>query len=507
MATRVFRDRRGSALPLMAAALLPTMLAIGGGIDMARAYMVKSKLQEAVDSAALAGRRSMTKEDIETAKNDVKAFLNFNFPTGTYQITLSDPVITKPDVGTVRVAVTATVRTTIMSLVGIKTIPISVVGEAKQNFDNVDIVLVLDTTGSMAGTKLDALKDAVRALYKELEPAQQELSKQGLRMRFGIVPYAATVNVGKVLLGKSSTYIQTTNLSYYHWRKANGNWSFGQRTYNLQTFVGGGALGNINGNGDNQTATWTGCIEERKTVNSITANDSRSGPPSDANDLNIDLIPGTDVDTKWRPYLFDPTGGVALPKGSVDKYCPSEVIPLKEMTSDDLDKELGKLVAQGSTYHDIGMIWGTRLISNGGVFGSGNPTEYKQRKVQKYIIYMTDGQISAPRDFCTSRGCSNVGEHSDAYSAWGIEGYDQRVGATSDSDSNDRHTKRFLMACNEAKAREVSIWTVAFGTGSVASLDSCASNKDQALVADDPDELVESFSAIGRNIGPLRISK
>lgn len=497
----VLRDRRGSVLPLMAAALIPTLLAIGGGIDVARAYMVKSKLQEAVDSAALAGRRSMTKEDLETAKADITAFMNFNFPAGTYQITLKTPVITKPEVGTVRVAVDATVPTTIMSLVGIKSIPISVIGEAKQNFDNVDIVLVLDTTGSMKGSKLDGLKDAVRALYKELESAQTELKNQGLRMRYGIVPYAATVNVGKVLWNKNNSYIQTSSVPYYHWKKASNNWSFARRTYDLQSFAGGGVLTNINGNGDDQNSKWAGCIEERKTINSITANDSRSGTPSGANDLDIDLIPTTDNDTKWKPYIFDPLNG------DINEYCPSEVTPLKEMTSTELETELGKLVAQGSTYHDIGMIWGARLISNAGVFGANNPAEYKQRTVQKYIIYMTDGDISTPRDSCGRWGCYGAtSEHSAAYSSWGIEAYDQRIGSSSDDDNDNRHTKRFLMACNEAKARKVSIWTISFGAD-VASLRNCASNSDQSSVAASSDELIAKFAEIGRNIGPLRISK
>lgn len=510
----LLKDTRAATLPMMAIALIPILGAIGGGIDMARAYMIKAKLQEAVDSAALAGRRAMTKEDIKTAQADVDAFLAFNFPQGTYQTTPIVTKLTKPDVGTVRVEATTEMPTTIMAIFGYTKVPISVYGEAKQNFDNIDIMLVLDTTGSMLDRlgnqrKIDALKSAVKGLYKQLADAQVQLQQQGLRMRFGIVPYAATVNVGKVLWSKDQNYIQTTGVPYWHWRKVtsgrNTSWVYTQQSYNLYSFANGGQLGDINGNGDKRTSTWTGCIEERKTTTSIVANDSRDGPPADAWDLDIDRIPDGNSDSKWKPYIYDPLNG------DVDEYCPTEVTPMEEMSESRLSSLVDKLVAQGSTFHDVGMIWGTRMLSSGGVFGSGNPNEWKQRSVQKYIIFMTDGLISAPRDICgrTVWGyCSpSTADHAMAASAYGIEAYDGRVGARSDADSNARHIARFLMACNEAKARKISIWTIAFGTGKVDSLDRCASNPDQSTTAADSDELIERFAEIGRNIGPLRISK
>lgn len=505
------RDARAAALPMMAVALIPILLAIGGGIDMARAYMVKAKLQEAVDSAALAGRRAMVKEDISTAKADVDAFLAFNFPAGTYQTTPIQTTLTKPEVGTVRVEASTEMPTTIMAIFGYRTIPIRVYGEAKQNFDNIDIMLVLDTTGSMldplgSRRKIDALKDAVKTLYDQLADAQAQLQQQGLRLRFGIVPYAATVNVGKLLWAKDRNYVQTTNVPYWHWKRTTKfliftEWNFGRQTYNLYNYANGSTLGNINGAGSNSGARWAGCIEERQTSNSITATDGRSGPPSEALDLDIDRIPDGSDETKWKPYVFDPLNG------SPNEYCPSEATPMEEMSKSRISALVDQLVAQGSTYHDIGMIWGTRMLSSGGVFGSDNPTEWRQRSVQKYIIFMTDGQISAPRDWCSSRSCNSTSDHSSAYSSYGIEAYDQRVGATSDTDSNERHIKRFLMACNEAKARKISIWTIAFGTGRVDALDQCASNGDQSTTADDSDQLIERFAEIGRNIGPLRISK
>src|SRR5690349_18505609 len=160
---RFLSNEKGNALPIMAAAIFPIIASIGAGVDIARAHMTKSKLQEAVDSAALAGRRAMSRDDIETAKPDARAYLGFNFPThynGTGTVTTT---ITKPSTGTVRVAARTTMPSTFMKLFGWDNFDISAVSEATQNFENVDIVLVLDTTGSMnerlgATTKIAALR-------------------------------------------------------------------------------------------------------------------------------------------------------------------------------------------------------------------------------------------------------------------------------------------------------------------------------------------------------------
>tara|TARA_B100000929_G_scaffold156064_1_gene123671 strand:- start:530 stop:2092 length:1563 start_codon:yes stop_codon:yes gene_type:complete len=511
---RLVRDEGGNVLPMLAAALIPIMATVGGGIDYARASLAKAKLQEAVDSAALAGRRGMSRDDIETARPHVEAFMNFNFPDETYGTEELKLTLTKPDTGVVRVHAETSINTTLLAIIGIDEFKISAVGEATQNLDNVDIVLVLDTTGSMneyldGERKIETLKDAVRGLYDELEPAQTQLRAQNLRLRIGVVPYSSTVNVGKQLLAADMNSIRTEDAEYFHWvnRRSNGrdNWNFERRAYDLRSYVSGGTFGNRNGHSNNSGVRWKGCVEERATINTITGNDSRNAPPAGANDLDIDMLPGWDESTQWQPYIFDPLNE------NPNTYCPSEVTLLDELDSYDIEQIVGELDPQGSTYHDIGMIWGARLISGGGVFGDDNPSTYNGRPVNRHIIYMTDGAMSAPVNHCarTFFGycLSSTANYVYAYSGYGIEAFDQRVGATSTNDNNARHTKRFMMACNAAKAKNISVWTIAFGTGNVDSLDRCASNEDQAYTVNDSDDLIERFAEIGRNIGALRLSQ
>jgi hypothetical protein len=95
------------------------------------------------------------------------------------------------------------------------------------------------------------------------------------------------------------------------------------------------------------------------------------------------------------------------------------------------------------------------------------------------------------------------------YTAYGLEALDKRVtgGWTSDSDQTSRHRQRFLIACNEAKKRGVSIWSIVFASGTESTLSSCASNSDQYALSADSTALIAKFKEIGKNIGTLRLSK
>ena len=59
----------------------------------------------------------------------------------------------------------------------------------------------------------------------------------------------------------------------------------------------------------------------------------------------------------------------------------------------------------GNTYHDTGMIWGTRMISSAGIFAD-SPDTFASMPVARHIIFMSDGVIVTD---------------SDTYSLYGIE--------------------------------------------------------------------------------------
>ena len=224
---RLRRDCRGNTMAMAAVALIPLIAMIGSAVDVSRAYMAKSRLQSSCDSAALAARRVMKNDELD---NDVTStgqkYFQFNFPDGMFGTETFEPEITKPETGVIRVSAATSIPNVFMQMFGFERLPINVTCDASLNFVNTDVILVLDVTGSMADPidgvpKIDALKDAVMALYDELAPVQQQLESQGLRLRYGIVPYSSTVNVGRLLYDVNPDYLRTS--STYPSRVANFN--------------------------------------------------------------------------------------------------------------------------------------------------------------------------------------------------------------------------------------------------------------------------------------------
>lgn len=243
--SRLLRNQAGNVMAIVAASIIPLAALIGGGLDMSRAYMARARLQQACDAAALAGRRAMTTSSMTQAnKDEAKKFFDFNFPQGTFEANNFVPVIqSKPgETTTVQVSATTTMPTTVMKIFKYETLPLDVTCEARFDIGNTDVMLVLDTTGSMAQsisdgnggttTRLAALKQAVKDFYDTLGAGSDATG----RIRYGFIPYSSTVNVGyqlpssAILSGATGeeAYYQTRRryISSYSSSSSNGSWTF-----------------------------------------------------------------------------------------------------------------------------------------------------------------------------------------------------------------------------------------------------------------------------------------
>lgn len=221
------RDRSANVLMIVAAALVPLLILIGSAVDLSRANMAKTRLQSACDAASLAARRVMQNDTFAANVSQTgEQFFRFNFPQGSFGTMPFTPVISKPETGVIRVVASTELPTVLMNIFGFDAIPLNVSCDASLNFVNTDVVLVLDVTGSMAdpvnGTvKIAALRSAVMALYDELASTQQMLENQGLRLRYALVPYSSTVNVGRLLYAANPGYLRSQTT--YPSRVANYN--------------------------------------------------------------------------------------------------------------------------------------------------------------------------------------------------------------------------------------------------------------------------------------------
>lgn len=208
LAAGLLRDQSGNTLAMIAAALVPLLAMVGGGIDMGRSYLSQTRLQQACDAGVLATRKKLGSQvvvggivpaDAATVGN---RFFSNNFSDGSYGTTNRTFAMALEDDFSVSGVATVTVPTTIMNLFGYTAMPITVNCEASLNFSNTDIMFALDTTGSMNTTNPDdeepriaVLKGVVRNFHTQLEGSKGP----GIRLRYGFVPFSTNVNVGALL--------------------------------------------------------------------------------------------------------------------------------------------------------------------------------------------------------------------------------------------------------------------------------------------------------------------
>jgi hypothetical protein len=205
---RLSRDCAGNTLAIVAAALLPLLAMIGGGIDMARSYLAETRLQQACDAGTLAARKALGSSVVATGTppSDVAArgnqLFNLNFQSNAYGTrNVAFTMTLEPDYSISGVA-TVEVPTTIMAIFGFSEIDVRANCQAQLNFKNTDVMMVLDTTGSMNDTnpgdtdpKITVLKNVVTNFYNQLEGSKGP----DTRIRFGFVPYSVNANVGSLL--------------------------------------------------------------------------------------------------------------------------------------------------------------------------------------------------------------------------------------------------------------------------------------------------------------------
>jgi hypothetical protein len=146
----------------------------------------------------------------------------------------------------------------------------------------------------------------------------------------------------------------------------------------------------------------------------------------------------------------------------------------------------------GGTYHDIGMIWGARLIAPDGPWGTDTAAWPGRNAPNRVIVFLTDGDMAPTTS---------------SYSMYGQEGYDRLVTNGNFGSIVDYHNKRFLAACAAAKAQRIDIWTVAIAPSASTTLESCASAKQQAQFTTSGTDLGDIFETIAEKLAMLRLSQ
>jgi Flp pilus assembly protein TadG len=529
-AIRYMRDPRGSVLTWAALMMVPLLGFMGLGVDTARGYMVRARLSQALDSAALAAGRSNA--DQTAAEEKGKMVFKANFPTGYMDASLSGPTFVFNNTDhTVKASASASVPTYFVHLVGHPSLSVSVDTEVKRNANSLEIALVLDITGSMSGGKITDLKTAAKDLIETVVWEDQS----EYYAKVAIIPYSNSVNVGtyaaqvrgSVPSAKSITGATRANPVVV--TAANHGFNNGDKVY----ITGVKGMTQINNNADNSSTATTSpqyWVVAGKTTNTFqltrsngtSANSNSWSKYTSAGSINC-LIAGcpyyqfTSASNTSRIFdistcASERTGSqaytdVAPSTAYVGRAYPAEGNPCPSSTilpltpnKTTLKNKIDSLSIDGSTAGQIGISWGWYMISpNFGYLwpSESAPAAYGTQELIKIAVIMTDGEFNT--SYCN-----------------GVISKDAGSGSGSSSDhincnaTNGSSASQALKSCQAMKDKGIIVFTVGFDLDSQSAKDlmkQCATSESYAYIASNGTALKEAFRSIAINISRLRLSK
>ena len=266
-------------------------------------------------------------------------------------------------------------------------------------------------------------------------------------------------------------------------------------------------------NGANKSIKWDGCVEERQTIRAT----NYTPIPSGAKDLDIDTTPiSGDATSLWGPALsgviFTRNGTLGWTQAESyttndysnqsQYFCPVAATKMKAWPdASAFDSYVDTLTPEGNTYHDIGLLWGARLMSPTGLFASENALTPQGGEIQRNLIFMTDGDP-----------CTGVGN----YQAYGVAWFDRRQtdpnatpteGCTTSGTLTQQVNARTDALCAAIKNKNITLWVITFGSvanSTVTRMSNCAS-PDRYFSASNAATLQSTFASIANQISQLRI--
>ena len=319
---------------IFALSIIPILVALGAAIDLSRAYIVEERLRAALDAAGLAVGTdpSLTLAQMKTV---AQAYFDANYPAGqigvpgTVSVTSTDQVVT--------LSVSATMPTTVMSLVGKDSVTISASNEITREGKKLEVALVLDNTGSMSSNnKMTSLKAAAKNLIAIL----QNSGAQPGEIKVAVVPFTVDVKVG-------------SNLKTAPWLK----WTWTT------------PKDNVNG------CTTTGPFWNKKTTCTITPTNNAVCVADRDQDYDAsNSLPVTGQDATLYPVDTADCGPVSL-------------LPLTT-TWTDMTNKIDSMASSGNTNTTIGLAWGWNMLTPGAPLSAASaPAD----DLNKAIVFLTDG--------------------------------------------------------------------------------------------------------------------
>jgi Flp pilus assembly protein TadG len=375
-----FRDDESGAMAFFFLLMFLLMITFGGiAIDVMRFETRRVAMQQTLDRAALAAASLTQERSPQDVVNDYYAKAKLG--EGLYMVDFEAPVVTSvADESLRRVTASAKVTSTNFFM-GIfmpyDTLEGPTGTEAAQGVSQIEVIMVLDITGSMGGsagdgkTKIQALRDYASE-FVDIVKANDKTDGVSI----GVVPYAAQVNVPEEL----RLQFNAQNVS---------SWD---GIANKGVYVPGGVQSDIN------------CLEFPTSSFSSTGFDLatpiRMAAVADSNSSSTTT---TNYEAPLAPVTTSracTTNVESAATSWFDADVNKVLLPTKNPEL--VKQKIQRLTAQGNTYIAVGMRWGTALIDeaarpiytnllSGEPAMAGRPADNASIQTRKIIILMTDG--------------------------------------------------------------------------------------------------------------------
>ncbi len=498
---KLLADRRGAVAMLAGLAAIPLLAMAGAAIDLTRLYLVHSRLVTSVDAAALAGARVINDLDRD-AQIQRWFWANFTRDSRQGRTGFLGAEITSFNISVeesnrvVRLQVRAALPTTVLRVFGQDTLIASADHAARRQDRGMELALVLDVTGSMAGASMTALRDSATELVNILYGPNETIPN----FYMSLVPYTATVNIGR---GRS-------------------NWL---------------AAGSLDPTAYGSTV-WRGCVQARHQ----NSEDETDTPPT--------IVP-------FRPHLWPSTVGRYSPNRGDNEWTnlninePNPEAPASDAAQNAIGNEArgpnlgcGRAITplvparttvlteianlrathRGGTMANLGLQMGWATISPRwrGLWGTPNlPLNYDTPYMDKVLVLMTDGN-NEWHDWAEGApgACRTTGSNPPCRSGYVSDGdadmtaygrlRENRLGLSSISNANARAeiNARMSRLCTRIKANGVILYTVTFNVTAAATQDlyrNCATRPEYYFNSPDAASLRAAFREIGGQLANLRL--
>ena len=524
--SRLRHDQKGAVAIFLAVMLIPLVGFVGISIDTARAYFLKARLYQALDAAALAGGRVFFEED---RNQDIEDFFSANLSEGFMGATLS-PLTINADQGegSIEVVASATMDTSFLHLIGQPTMTVSARTVVQRADRGMELVLVLDNTGSMKGTKMSNLRTAAHELVDILYGSRSSIPNFWI----SLAPYSATINIDRqnadwLVDGsvQSLAYefpsdvvaqedCQGTNVE---WDSAREVCVIGETTVDT-TMTQGECLTVGVWHADTNSCVigdgWKGCVMARSG-----GEDETDSTPAEVPFLpyywpSWDGIQG-DHETRYNDYLpanineSESTNTTSNNGIGPNLGCGPEIRPFMTQRTE-VESAIDNMDSwhRGGTATNLGMVWGWRLMSPKwrGLWNLPDmPLDYDEPLTEKVVVVLTDGYNQMYAGHAPS-GDSDFSSY-DRVSA-------NVLGTTSVEGARLELNDRMVRICQSMKDKDITIYAITFkvanntGGNQIRQIfEDCATTPAHYFDSYNGSQLEDAFRTIGQQLSNLRIKE